>query len=108
MTIVEKNRDIVGCTLCGEAVTNPICKDCLSAQMKVWFEIKNIDPKIIDEASVIFEGLPTISQCVKCGNDMTVCRHCFTKEVHDVLIENHPELKEEFARLFNYEIFEEW
>lgn len=106
--MISRERDIVNCNVCGDAVTNPICKDCLSAQMKSWFKIKKFDQKIIDNASVIFDDLPAISECVKCGNEMTVCRHCFTKEVYNIFSEKYSEYKEEFTRLFNYEIYEDW
>ncbi|MBW3020192.1 hypothetical protein KY334_02770 [Candidatus Woesearchaeota archaeon] len=94
------------CTICGEAVTNPICKDCVSEHLIEWF--REVDPCFLDkiyDSSVIFEDLSSISKCIKCGKEMTVCKHCFTKEVHEELMNHYPKMEEDFMRMFNYEIY---
>lgn len=94
------------CTICEEAVTNPICSECLAEQMRHWLKQRNMTSEVVEDSLKIFKGLPEISKCVLCGSNMTVCRHCFAKEVYDELKFTNPEMEEEFMRMFNYEIYE--
>ena len=93
------------CIICDEAVTNPICVECLGREMEVWLSETN--PKLIKDVKDIvryYELMNPISKCVLCGKDMGVCRHCFTKEVFDLIKQHSPKLEEEFIRQFNYEL----
>ncbi|MBW2997940.1 hypothetical protein KY321_00235, partial [Candidatus Woesearchaeota archaeon] len=70
-----------------------------------WF--REIDPCFLDkiyDSSIVFEDLNSISECIKCGKEMTICRHCFTREIYEEIKIKYPELKEDFMRMFNYEI----
>ena len=91
--------------MCDEAVTNPICTDCLKEQMKTW--LGETEPGLIAEVEEItkwFNYLEPISRCALCGREMKVCRHCFTKEIFTVIQHQHPELEETFLQQFNYEL----
>ena len=93
------------CTLCDEAVTNPICVDCLSREMEAWFN--ETKPSLVNEMKDIaslYLGMEPLHSCIICGKEMTVCRHCFTKEIFEGLIKGNKNMEEDFIRQFNYEL----
>jgi len=94
------------CTVCSEAITNPICPDCLAEQMISWLNEIKVDLDVVYDSALIFKGLETSGKCIKCNKDMTVCRHCFTREVYNGLVDKYPKLEEDFMRMWNYEIFD--
>ena len=90
------------CQICNEVVTNPVCVECLYKEMEQWLlETKPTLIKDVKEVVSIYSVMPSISRCVLCNHDMTVCRHCFTKEIFTI-IQDYPELEEDFLRQFDY------
>lgn len=90
------------CTICDDAVTNPICVECLCEEIEEW--LRETKPKLMREVKKVasfYKEMTPISTCILCGKQMSVCRHCFTKEVHEI-IKEHPELEEDFLRQFDY------
>lgn len=96
------------CTVCDEAITNPICPDCLEQEMKAWLAGKN--PSMVWKLrnwSEIYRGFSTgKTKCIFCGEYMDVCAHCFSQEILDSLKAENPELEEEFITHFNYSLHE--
>jgi len=94
------------CVLCDEAITNPICLDCLQRSMEQW--ALGIKPGIVQDIkmkSFIFKAYDHEgTTCVVCGNNINICAHCFCKDIYEWLLEKHPETAESFLVSFNYEI----
>lgn len=94
------------CVLCNEAITNPICVDCLGKSMEQW--ALNMKPEIAKELaekvglfrSYTHKG----TTCVVCRKNNNICAHCLCSEINNWLMEEHPELTESFLVCFNYEI----
>ena len=94
---------IEACPLCDEVITNPICLDCLEEQLKHWWLLVKDEPLELKE---LFTGYPEIgTRCIICGENISVCSHCYAKEAWDLIIKNYPELGEEFLIHFNYDLY---
>lgn len=94
------------CVECGEGITNPICPDCLAAQMASWQpEIgkKLARPETYSEDLYVGEGV----KCMFCGRTMSICAHCYSRDVYDIVSEQYPELAEDFIDIFNFNLREE-
>ncbi len=93
------------CTICDEGITNPICIECLGKEIEQWLvETKPVLINDLKEIMAFYNSMGPISNCIICKRDMGVCRHCFTKEVFNLIQENNPKLEEDFLRQFNYEL----
>ena len=94
------------CVLCDEAITNPICLDCLERGMEQW--ALGIKPSIIQILRINAKMLKAYTHkgttCVVCRKNINVCAHCFCKEIYGWLQAEHPEIAESFLVCFNYEI----
>ena len=89
------------CMECDEAITEPICPDCLAKRMRT--VIREYDAKLAREIQgcVVEEG-ETI--CLFCGKRMNLCAHCFSREMYDFILERKPEAAEEFLSRFDFEL----
>ena len=94
------------CCICNEAITNPICHDCLNKEVMTWVKTRNPElVKYVEGIKDIFKGLYASSTtCILCGNVLNVCAHCFVKEVYDSLARVNTEAAEAFKKAFNYEL----
>ena len=94
------------CVLCDEAITNPICLDCLQRGMEQWaLEIKgSIVAELRSMVSIFKAYNHKGTTCVVCGNNINICAHCFCKDVYEWLLAEHKEIAENFLVCFNYEI----
>ena|SRR3989338_5653706 len=93
------------CLLCGVTITNPICHECLEAEVEEWLEGRM--PKLIPGLKKVSRAFGSYTHpgtnCMLCGNNMNVCSHCYCYEVHR-LFADYPRLAEEFAEFFNFEL----
>ena len=91
------------CVICSEAITNPICLDCMEEGMEQWFATRN--PSAIRDLKLwtrVFDAYTHKGvKCVVCGRNMNVCSHCYTEEMLDAL-EESIEDKESFVQAFRY------
>lgn len=94
------------CGICNEAITNPICQDCLEKEVIHWLSIKK--PELIKHirgTKGLFLGFETAPvRCVICGKNMKVCAHCFAEEIHEAIAEHDAERAEDFKKVFNFEL----
>lgn len=95
------------CVICDEAVTNPVCPNCLEKQVMYWIREKNSN--LISVLRRIGESVMEYTHyntsCVICGRNMNVCPHCYCNEIYTWLLENnHKELVESFLVHFNFEL----
>jgi hypothetical protein len=98
--ITKMLKPFHSCVQCDEAITNPICTDCLADRMRIM--IGEHSKKLAEEVvSVPIDG-DTI--CITCGSRMGLCAHCFSKDVHEDLNEINPILAREFLGRFDFEI----
>ena len=96
-----KNAQILQCVICQEAITNPICPECLAKEIKTWLrEKKPIWINSVTEPKDFGYG----SKCIFCGRGMSICAHCYSYDFYEYLLETDPELAEEFVEYFNYDI----
>src|SRR3989338_3292862 len=88
------------CVECDVVITNPICPECLAERMKVM--VQESDPDLAKEIrGMHIEG---DTRCIFCNKSMSLCAHCFTMDVYEFLHDKNPELAEEFAGRFDFEI----
>jgi len=100
---VEVKSSFTGCIECNEAITNPICSECLAVRMQVM--VKEYDPKLAKEIKgFAFEGGTT---CLFCKKQMGLCAHCFSKDVYHYLEEKNQEIAEEFLSRFDFDLRQE-
>ena len=94
------------CVICDEAVTNPICLNCVERHIFAWLTEKK--PTLIPLVKEIGDSLRGFSHeatfCFRCHRNLNVCPHCYAYEVLSWLEDEYPELSEEFLYLFNYEL----
>ena len=91
-----QNEDAV-CVVCREGITNPICPDCLAMEIKNWNNSINLSRPDFGN-TLVGEGV----RCIFCGKVMSICAHCYARDVYDSLIEEQPELGEEFIETFDF------
>lgn len=92
------------CVICNEAITNPICMHCLEEEMKCW--AADFDAGLVQNVQKT-EIFPTHEitdvKCIKCGKNMDVCPHCYSKDLYqDLKGDNF--LAETFADNFNFDL----
>lgn len=93
------------CIECREGITNPICPDCLAREMESW------EPKMksilltpdFERDTYVGDGV----RCIFCGRFMSICAHCYTRDIYDSVVEEYPEIAEEFIERFNFGLKEE-
>ncbi len=97
------------CVICQEAITNPICPDCLHREIEEWLLDKNksLVPKLRAYTWIYGSYRHTGTSCVICGGDMSVCAHCFCKDVYDFLSSELGENADDFLFSFNFELIRE-
>ncbi len=86
---------------CDEIITNPICADCLASRMKLFVE--EHDPVMAARVEG-FSGGEGGTLCILCGKGISLCAHCFSRDIHDLIQERSPELAAEFASRFDFNL----
>ena len=82
------------CVVCREGITNPICPECLAKEIKHW------RPELSRLITKQAYGYTTEAKCMFCGEWMSICAHCYCRDIYDILIEEDPVVAEEFRDLF--------
>lgn len=96
------------CEECDEAITNPICPDCLERQVIAWLgEIggkEGLILKVKDRMELVKkqskENDSNVS-CILCGKKLGICPHCASKELLRIF-QKEKRLLERFLTLFSY------
>ncbi|MCC7575007.1 hypothetical protein KO361_05425 [Candidatus Woesearchaeota archaeon] len=94
------------CVLCEEYITNPLCPECIGAQIKTW--LLEAKPELIDlldlETSKLSQHLFNKNFCISCKKDMDVCSYCYTEHVLEWLEDKlSKELLSDFVKFFHYD-----
>ena len=97
------------CVVCQEAITNPICPECLQREIEHW--LADTMPSLVGEIRGC-EGIADtyshdVTECVICGKNMAVCAHCFCKDIYELLEQQLGGMAEEFLFTFNFELMRE-
>jgi len=95
------------CVVCQEAITNPICPDCLHKEIEQWLLDKNksLVPKLRSYTGIFNSFRHEGTGCVICGSDMKVCAHCYCSDIYELINEELREADaEEFLFSFNFEL----
>lgn len=94
------------CSVCDEAITQPIGVQRLTQQMTVWLreEAPVHIPKVMD-LKTYFNSYPRVDACIFTQENMAVCSHCVVKEAFELLENLTYRQKEAFLRQFTYEIY---
>ncbi len=100
------------CDVCSEIVTNPICPECLTTEIRAWLTMypdltKALIPKLVSYLKRVddhrhLEG----TKCIKCNKSRAfVCPYCFTTYVLTELkrLEANKIVLKEFMEFFNYD-----
>lgn len=92
------------CVICNEAITNPLCVDCLEEEMTSWIADFDSDQvKNIEEMKEIFPKHKTTEvKCILCKRNMDVCPHCYSKEILNTV--KTPILTNTFIETFNFDL----
>ncbi len=106
METLHMNAHSSICGVCNEAITNPICPKCLEEEITQWLKARapELVPLVkgVSDISTGFEYAST--KCIICGGKVSICAHCFSSEIYSQLKLKNPELAEEFARSFDFEL----
>lgn len=88
------------CVECEDIITNPVCSDCLSINMRVM--VQEYAPVLA--AQIHGADIDGDTNCIKCGKGMGLCAHCFSKDIHEFLQEHNVVLAKEFANRFDFDL----
>ena len=101
------------CDVCSEAITNPLCPECLTMEIEAWLTLypnlrSELLPKIQQFLNEIEDKLiHDTTQCIKCGEKKTaICPYCFTDFVlkHLKKINANKIVLTEFFEFFNFDL----
>lgn len=91
------------CVLCHEAVTNPVCQDCLAQAIEQWlWEVAPEKVEGLREETRIIRAKGGIG-CIRCKQKFRVCTYCYTKHIFNWL--SNLELQAEFIEFFNFDLY---
>jgi hypothetical protein len=83
------------CLDCDDIITNPICTECLAKKMRI--VVAEHDPNLAED--IIESDVHGETTCIKCGKEMGICAHCFSKDVYEMLVyRKYPQTKEFLSR----------
>lgn len=88
------------CLVCNEEITNPICSNCLEQELMYW--ARDRDKNLINKIRNLKKDLDTYettdATCIRCGNEINICSHCFLTEVMELIKDEN--LKSLFKKSF--------
>ena len=97
--IAAQNR----CVECDDIITNPVCPNCLAAQMMVM--IGEYDHKLVEYIKGIsIDGNTT---CIICNQRMGLCAYCFSKDIYEFIKDKNQKIGQEFLQRFDFELRKE-
>lgn len=100
------------CTVCEEAIYNPICPNCLLREFDAWLAEQNASEAFAEELADELDTVLVILASHGRQGDCAVCRqtipfsidpYCFTKAMFDVLKNADRNLAARFVRYFSYD-----
>ena len=94
------------CVVCDEAITNPVCPECLETEVVTWLHEYN--EGLIPEFYEVSDEILTYggdTDCILCDRKMCVCTFCYTQHVKNWLRKN-PSARKQFRTFFNYGILQ--
>jgi hypothetical protein len=95
MKKAQMQNDDALCIVCREGITNPICPECLAKEMK---HVKGISPYLFTPGSEWTDESEV--RCLFCGKGMSICAHCYSSDIDNLIGKKKPKLQEEFRELF--------
>ena len=94
------------CLICNEAITNPVCPDCLERQVMYWVNEKQ--PSLVRVLKRVGDSVKTFdvdnTHCIICKRSMNICPHCYCLEIYQWLKDNETDLAGNFLERFNFEL----
>ena len=92
-----KNAQILDakCIVCREGITNPICPGCLAKEIGYW------RPELKTSLATPAASAESV-RCMFCGKGMSICAHCYSRDIYDLIKEEFPWLAEEFIERFDF------
>ena len=88
------------CIECDDVITHPLCTHCLAERMRIVLSASN---KKLAQSIVGF-SVPGSTTCLRCGEEMALCAHCFSKDIYEYIQESDPQLAKEFVRHFDFDL----
>jgi hypothetical protein len=110
--MINKNFNI--CSECFEAITNPICVDCIEKEVDCWLDQSSYSVKkaVKSEFKKLRQTTKDIGQttpCVVCRKNAEVCPFCLVEDLKNRLGRILPNKSfREFSMLFNFSNFGEY
>lgn len=104
-TLAYEVQTMNQCKQCKEAVTNPVCPECLERQIEDWLLRRR--PEIVSELKektdkhVFVESGKT--KCIICDKRMDICSYCYTEDLFHWLKEVDTSLLSEFLTYFDFD-----
>ncbi|MBI5066523.1 hypothetical protein HZA97_09925 [Candidatus Woesearchaeota archaeon] len=90
------------CNICNEAITNPVCSECLQLEIAQWLsDFQAGEPEEVKAVTQLFEHFSTGVNCIVCKKELNVCAHCYCEEAKNFVPKNH---SEQFKRTFDFEL----
>ena len=91
------------CLVCNEAITNPICSDCVGKEIEQWLSEKrpSLVEKFRDMGNINLDYASTL--CIVCGSNMNVCAHCYCEDIR-YWLRDVSDLEDDFISCFNFEL----
>jgi hypothetical protein len=95
------------CVICQEAITNPICPECLQREIEHWLAdtMPSLIGRVKGYAGVFDTYRHEATHCVICGNTMSICAHCFCKDIYELIESELGEVSGNFLFSFNFDLF---
>ncbi len=99
------------CPSCSEAITNPLCHNCLGNEIMKWLEFypnvkKKIAPKLKTFVNQVNNEAVGAVNCVACGNKKAaLCPYCFSEGIFKLLLKNKIDknIVGDFLTIFNFD-----
>ena len=91
------------CVECEHQISNPICPDCLAQDMRAW--IAEVSPDMVMDVDGF--SMDGDVSCLFCGNSISICAHCYSKDVYEQLALKDKKLATEFMARFDFDLRKE-
>ncbi len=92
------------CQVCNEAITNPVCSNCLQNEITHWMEdFQAGDSESVKNVTTLFSHFKTGVKCIICKEELNVCAHCYCKEAK---IHVNEKSNDDFVRAFDFQLID--